>query len=45
MRNAALFISFALMGCGIDSALDSRRAFAVCIMAAMVFAYTSLAKK
>lgn len=45
MRNAALFISFALMGCGIDSALDSKRALAVWIMAAMVFAYTSLAKK
>ena len=45
MKNAVLFISFALMGCGIDSALDSKRALAVWIIAAMVFAYTSLIKE
>ena len=45
MRNAVLFISFAIMGCGIDSALDSKRALAVWIIAAMVFAYTSLIKE
>lgn len=42
MRNAVLFISFALMGCGIDSALDSRGAFAVWMIAAIVFAGTTL---
>lgn len=45
MRNALTFISFAIMGCGIDSALDSKRAMAVWIIAAMVFAYTSLIKE
>lgn len=42
MRHIAFVISFALMGCGIDSAFDSRGAFAVWMIAAIVFAGTTL---
>lgn len=42
MRNAVLFISFALMGCGVDSVFSSGMALVVWIAAAIVFAGTAL---
>lgn len=42
MRHIAFVISFALMGCGIDSAFDSMGAFVVWIIATIVFVGTTL---
>ena len=42
MRKVLFMTSFALIGCGIDSALDSKGALAVWVIAAIVCITTAL---